>query len=123
MTEEEKAEEYVNALLNKDDDELDKLLDENLADLQLNARQAGTLLGIVKGFSICSFLAGLKTARQEKWHDLRKDSNDLPKEDCEIITLHENGNKNIQKWKNGNWTNAIVIPVIAWCEIPTFTDK
>ena len=58
-----------------------------------------------------------------KWHDLRKDPNDLPKEDCEIITLHENGNKNIQKWKNGNWTNAIVIPVIAWCEIPTFTDK
>ena len=58
-----------------------------------------------------------------KWHDLRKDPNDLPKEDCEIITLHENGNKNIQKWKNGNWTNAIVIPVIAWCEIPNFTDK
>ena len=58
-----------------------------------------------------------------KWHNLRKDPNDLPKEDCEIITLHENGNKNIQKWKNGNWTNAIVISVIAWCEIPTFADK
>ena len=92
-----------------------------------------------------AFLAGLKAGRKTereyvknnaftsmkeqglfpfgKWHDLRKDPNDLPKEDCEIITLHENGNKNIQKWKNGNWTNAIVIPVIAWCEIPNFTDK
>ena len=72
--------------------------------------------------AIRTFLGGLKAGRPQ-WHDLRKDSNDLPKEDCEIITLHENGNKNIQKWKNGNWTNAIVIPVIAWCEIPTFTDK
>lgn len=60
--------------------------------------------------------------KANEWHDLRKDHNDLPKEDCEIITLHENGNKNIQKWKNGNWTNAIVIPVIAWCEISTFTE-
>ena len=68
------------------------------------------------------FLGGLKAGRPQ-WHDLRKDPNDLPKEDCEIITLHENENKNIQKWKNGNWTNAIVISVIAWCEIPTFTDK
>ena len=72
--------------------------------------------------AIRTFLGGLKAGRPQ-WHDLRKDPNDLPKEDCEIITLHENGNKNIQKWKNGNWTNAIVIPVIAWCEIPTFTDK
>ena len=69
-----------------------------------------------------AYLAGLKAGRTQ-WNDLRKYPNDLPKEDCEIITLHENGNKNIQKWKNGNWTNAIVIPVIAWCEIPTFTDK
>ena len=72
--------------------------------------------------AIRTFLGGLKAGRPQ-WHDLRKDQNDLPKEDCEIITLHENGNKNIQKWKNGNWTNAIVIPVIAWCEITTFTDK
>lgn len=68
------------------------------------------------------FLAGLKAGRP-KWHDLRKDSNDLPKKDCEVVNLHENGNKTIQKWKNGHWTNAIVIPVIAWYEIPTFTDK
>lgn len=66
-------------------------------------------------------IAELKAVRPQ-WHDLRKDPNDLPKEDCEIITLHENGNKNIQKWKNGNWTNAIVIPVIAWCEIPKYEE-
>ena len=60
--------------------------------------------------------------KANEWHDLRKDPNDLPKKDCEVITLHENGNKNIIRWKNGNWTNAIVIAVIAWCEIPSF-DK
>lgn len=62
MTDEEKAEEYVDALLDKDDAEIDKFLDENLGDLQLNERQAGTLLGIIKGIGICSFLAGLKAS-------------------------------------------------------------
>lgn len=86
MTEEEKAEEYVNALLNKDDDELDKLLDENLADLQLNERQAGTLLGIIKGFCICSFLAGLKEGRS-KWHDLMNAPDDLPLNNAPVLCL------------------------------------
>ena len=31
------------------------------------------------------------------WYDLIKDPKDLPKEDCETVTLHENGNKNIIK--------------------------
>lgn len=64
-----------------------------------------------------AYIAGAE-AHQTKWHDLRKDPNDLPKKDCEVIILHENGRKHIQKWKNGNWTNAIVVPVIKWCEIP-----
>ena len=53
--------------------------------------------------------------KANEWHYVK--DGDLPKKDCEVITLHENGNKNIIKWKNGNWTNAIVIPVIAWKEI------
>ena len=105
MTDEEMAEKYRKSLkqklIDEDEFELLEMFDENVEE---------------------AYLAGLKAGRPQ-WHDLRKDPNDLPKEDCEIITLHENGNKNIQKWKNGNWTNAIVIPVIAWCEIPTFTDK
>ena len=62
------------------------------------------------------------TEGKPKWHDLRKDPNDLPKEDCETVTLHENGNKNIIKWKHGEWINAIVVPVIAWCELPKFEE-
>ena len=105
VTDEEMAEKYRKSLKQKliDEDEFERLemFDENVEE---------------------AYLAGLKAGRPQ-WHDLRKDPNDLPKEDYEIITLHENGNKNIQNWKNGNWTNAIVIPVIAWCEIPTFTDN
>ena len=61
--------------------------------------------------------------KANEWHDLRKDPNDLPKEDCETVTLHENGNKNIIKWEHGEWFNAIVIPVIAWCKIPVYKEN
>lgn len=39
MTDEEMAEKYVDTILNKDDAELDKLLDENLGDLKLTEKQ------------------------------------------------------------------------------------
>ena len=78
MADEEKAEKYVDSLLDKDDPELDKFLNENLGDLKLNKRQAGTLLGIIKGIGICSFLAGIKAARP-KWHKVS--DGDLPKGD------------------------------------------
>ena len=75
MTDKEMAEKYVDALLNKDDAEINKFLDEKLGDLQLNERQAGTLLGIIKGIGICSFLAGLKAGKL-KWHKVA--DGDLP---------------------------------------------
>lgn len=103
MTDEEMVEKYTEVSVNEYKDSLVDIDD----------------IDILREAIAEAYLAGLKAGRPQ-WHDLRKDPNDLPKEDCEIITLHENGNKNIQKWKNGNWTNAIVIPVIAWCEIPTF---
>ena len=40
MTDKELAEEYVDTLLNKDDPEFDKFLDENLGDLKLTKKQA-----------------------------------------------------------------------------------
>ena len=63
MTDKELAEEYVDTLLNKDDPEFDKFLDENLGDLKLTKKQAGILLGIIKGSGISSFLAGLKAGK------------------------------------------------------------
>ena len=73
-------------------------------------------------YPLTDLLVMFATENGIKWHDIQEDPNDLPKEDCETVTLHENGNKNIIKWRNGEWNNAIVIPVIAWFEIPHFEE-
>lgn len=60
MTIKEKAEEFVDTLLKKDNPELDKFLDESLGNLNLTVKQAGVLLGIIKGVGISSYLEGVK---------------------------------------------------------------
>ena len=74
-----------------------------------------------------AFLAGLKADRPQ-WHDLKKDPNDLPKENGRYLCLiectvggagiHECSDYDIQynSWKDSYGD------VIKWCEIPTF-DK
>ena len=69
------------------------------------------------------FLAGLKVVRQEKWHDLRKNPNDLP-QDC---ALNQDGKRvlydHINKvWRNDDADEYICDDPIAWCEIPTFEE-
>lgn len=122
MTDQERAEEYVDTLLNKDDAEIDKFLDENLGDLQLNKRQAETILGIIKGVGICSFLSGLKAGRS-KWHDLRKDPNDLPLNSAPVLCLGSTGYI-ICKYISGSWVDNQTIKLVPkyidiykWCEI------
>ena len=68
-----------------------------------------------------AFLAGLKAARKEMWHDLRENPNDLP-EDCVINqdgkrVLYDRINK---VWRNDDADEYICDDPIAWCEIPTF---
>ncbi len=99
-------------------EKMDKDLEEvfnvkSIIDFQFDLVQKAYVKGLELGLKVGSL----------QWHDLQKDLNDLPKKDCEVVTLHENGNKNIQKWENGNWTNAIVIPVIKWCEIPKYEKE
>ena len=74
-----------------------------------------------------AYLAGLKAARQEMWHDLRKNPNDLPLVHSTI--LDENGDK-VEYIGHGEWQAYSeyyeryikVDPPIAWCEIPTFEE-
>ena len=62
-----------------------------------------------------------------KWHDLRKDPNDLPRTLSTV--LDENGDK-ITYCGGGMWTvysdyyekDIDVEPPKAWCEIPTFKE-
>ena len=91
----------------------------------------------IKKFCLMGYELGLKADRAQ-WHDLRKDPNDLPKEvgnyivcfldtACERHTFElsfvdyfedkhwvDEYNHNIESFDEG---------VIAWCEIPTFTNK
>ena len=68
MTDEEIAEEFVDTLLTKDNLEVDEFLSVNLKGVKFTLKQAGTLLGIIKGVGICSYLAGLKAGKDMGEH-------------------------------------------------------
>ena len=74
-----------------------------------------------------AFLAGLKAARQEKWHDLRKNPKDLPAENQEVLiyfTLPDKSRNDITlaEFENNDFNFVDLQDVIAWCEIPTFKE-
>ena len=108
MTDIERAEEYRKSLKQKliDEDEFERLemFDENVEE---------------------AYLAGLKAARQEMWHDLRKNPNDLP--EIYMGVLNQNGMNVVydytnKVWRNDNADEYICDDPIAWCEIPTFEE-
>ena len=72
-----------------------------------------------------AFLAGLKTGRKEKWHDLRKNPHDLPKENQEVLVLFTLPDKSkndimLAEFENNDFNFVDLEDVIAWCEIPEF---
>ena len=77
-----------------------------------------------------AYIAGLHEG-QPKWHDLRKDPNDLPVLETELLCqkysgrcfvgyYHHNDNK-FYPFEKGN--SYDVTDVIAWCEIPQFNSE
>ena len=108
MTDAERAEEYRKSLKQKliDEDEFERLemFDENVEE---------------------AYLAGLKAARKEMWHDLRKNPDDLP--EIYMGVLNQNGMNVVYDYTNKVWRNDgadeyICDDPIAWCEIPTFEE-
>ena len=79
-----------------------------------------------------AFLAGLKAGRPQ-WHDLRKDPNDLPKEDIYLV-IRLNDENTCYKYCTGFWEKDEKVfhtlfcdkvdtkDIIAWCEIPQFKE-
>ena len=143
------AEEYVDTLLDKDDAELDKFLDEYLGDLRLTKKQAGAILGIIKGVGICSYLAGLEAGKEiekeyvknnaftsmkeqglfpfGKWHDINDTEPSKEQLGKQLLIRLESviGDTDydylVYKYSGESITD--VPGVIAWCEIPKYTDK
>lgn len=76
-----------------------------------------------------SFIAGLE-AGKPKWHDLRKNPNDLPKEDCEVFAITETDGslyKGLEDYyldKTDTFDGwGTCQKVIAWCEIPQYEEE
>jgi len=64
-----------------------------------------------------------------KWHDLRKDPNDLPKNDerfdteVSVPVWSSKGNIVVYYFETKEWyCNGQKEEVIAWCEIPKFEE-
>ena len=73
------------------------------------------------------FLAGLKAARKEKIHYLRKSPKDLPEENQEVLvyfTLPDKSKNDVMiaEFENNDFNFVDLEDVIAWCEIPTFNE-
>lgn len=100
MTNEEKAEEYANACRGK------------IKDIHWQDVKYAVLYGLAEG--------------EPKWHDLRKDPNDLPNGDedclCFISECYFVGHyaKEDKEW---HFDEFISNGVIAWCELPRFEEK
>lgn len=110
------------------DEELKGFPTEEQIDFVIDLKRKSTL---EKGFCTDAdiYLAGLKAGRPQ-WHDLRKDPNDLPKEDRYYLIYTVLGNYYVSKHHhNTNYWIGIqnqfvsIKQVIAWCEIPTFEKE
>ena len=99
---------------------------------------------IMKESYINGYKDGYEQEKKEKWHDLRKNPNDLPKEGVEVLVLYSNtyrdggyivnkhtlnyelaqyinDEEDISEWywvETG--TDYDIQEVIAWCELPKF---
>ena len=118
MTDEERADEYASSY--GDDNIID------FGDDQLN------LFPLRRW----SFLAGLEAGKDmnvpAKWHDLRKDPNDLPVRRCidndgNVVRLFHNSWDKKLTWYRYDfheceWWQMETEP-IAWCEIPEYTEE
>lgn len=74
-----------------------------------------------------AFLAGLKAGKQEKYHYLKENPKDLPKENQEVLVLFTLPDKSkndvvMAQFKNNDFNFVDLQDVIAWCEIPSFKE-
>lgn len=80
----------------------------------------------IKKFCLMGYELGLKAGSQQ-WHDLRKDPNDLPKNNRYVWCDYNEGyGKGYYHKVDGGWWiegHMFCSAIDAWCELPLFIDK
>ena len=109
MTDKERAEEYTKISLMEYEDCLVDIDD----------------IDILREAIAEAYLTGLKIGRQEKWHDLKKSPQDLPKENQEVLVFFTLPDKSknaitIAEFENNDFNFVDLQDIIAWCEIPKY---
>lgn len=109
---------------------------DRMADNFVNAQDFTRVYSVARkaecgAFWKYGFLAGLKAGRP-KWHDLRKNPNDLPLRRCidsngDVVGLFRHSWDKKPTWyrydfHEREWWQMETEP-IAWCEIPTYTEE
>lgn len=103
----------------------EKMAEESLISYRKEPKWAGKMF--MQDENTCykdGFLAGLKAGRP-KWHKVA--DGDLPAHEVNVLVLY-----NVQcidiahynyDYKEWHFTDSIVRDVIAWCEIPEYTEE
>ncbi len=110
--------------------------EENLPSDELLQMEQAFLAGLKAGkdmaeadLATVAYMQGAERYRP-KWHDLRKDPNDLPKKDerfctnISVAVLTQSCGFAFYSFDDNKWYfSGKVIDVIAWCEIPKFEEN
>lgn len=74
------------------------------------------------------YIAGVKES-ENPWHNLQKDPNDLPNDDCEVFTIIESDGtlyKSVERYfldKTDTFDGwGTCQKIIAWCKIPSYLE-
>lgn len=110
------------------------MTDEEIKEMEKEAKEyAQGNFYSEQGF-LYGYERGFEEGRKEKWHDLRKDPDDLPEEDCtEVMFVTKNNETLTGIYKNGGGEGTPIFDtfgiafydveqVIAWCELPKFKE-
>lgn len=119
-SDEEKAEEKYQEHINKESCYVSKPEEEIYTDGFLDGLAEGRKDGYEQGYEDCRHYA--HDYYKPKWHDLRKDPNDLPKSRGYYLVAMENCIESTMSYFNYS-EMEFNGEVIAWTELPKFEEK
>lgn len=125
MTDEEIAEEYIRTDGTNGEMVWKKILKEFPKCITVDSKESKKRLAeLLCEYTKVVYLDGMAEGKP-KWHDLREDPNDLPKENGEYWCKLSNGLylECTYDYELEFWFGKTQRKIIAWCEFPKFKEK